>query len=731
LNYWAYKNRQGFRGPIEPSLFPMDKIFHSVASDYTDAYLLHRLELVALSDALREETVREWFEQEINKNGVVVESWNLISGLGHIRQETLAQAFARKFARSPVAGPDILPAESEEERRAYEESESKRTHAHPLRSNPTHIVARMDIRGQVDGDGQVFRVNPDAYQRRLSNMAVKGGAGMDPGNKGKFIPKSTDEAERQQRDSSPPRIARRLSTFFVVDDDSEEDANPQFVVGSESDDDDSVPDENEMAKLHATLDGVENDIASDAGQTTVGPVQIVTRHKAILCNKVYVPSLRGSIHQQPRQAMAGDKPIPARVSSLQQFATIHRGPSIRSVHGEVGTIPDISLEEELAEADIDSVASSPINLSPRSTPEANRVFSSPPAATTPASVISVQEWHYRPHLPDNRSAPVQQEKTYLPYRPPGYLLDNTAVSVEQGKYLPYRPPKARISRAVRLPSYIYLPPHLQRAATPSTLGSPPPELLDPRLPLTAAKIQQVMRRKDLVDAELLDAESGALSTETQFIDSVTPVYPGYDLVTYPFHLDNEVGCEFEDEIDPALLPAVLRVPCPTLEKMATRPSSPPVDAPDVTATWMGAFNSLHLSWPDNHDLAMELMDLSPRDRVARVEQLSIANVPIEVSGTEVQTLPQDPVAVYFDRRISTPTPETVISRRRSVVGLVGVEKFWRDREVEDLIMPKSAPPFPKKSFRGVDEVAAVEVCFCHEMGRDCACPGRGETTGWL
>lgn len=711
---------------MEPSLFPMDKIFHSVASDYTDAYLLHRLELVALSDALREETVREWFEREINKDGVVVEPWNLISGLGHIRQETLAQAFARKYAR-----PEILPAESEEERRSYEESESKRIHAHPLKSNPSHVVARMEIRGQVDGDGQVFRVNPDAYQRGLSDMAVKGGAGQDPGNKGKFIPKTANEAERQQRDPSPPRIARRLSTLFVVEDDSDEDANPQFVVGSNSDDD-SIPDEDEMAQLHATLDGVENDITNATDQTTVGPVQIVTRHKAILCNKVYVPSLRGSIREQPQQAMAGDNPIPARVSSLQQFATIHRGPSIRSVHGEVGTIPDISLQEELAEADFDSVASSPINLSPRSSFEAARVSSSTAAATTPVSIVSVQEWHYRPHLPDNLSAPVQRGKTYLPYRPPGYLLDNTTVSVQQGKYLPYRPPRVpSISRAVRLPSYIYLPPHLQRAATPSTLGSPPPELLDPRLPLTAAKIQQVMRHKDLVDADLLDAESGPLSTETQFINDITPVYPGYDLVTYPYHLDNEVGCEYEDEIDPALLPAVLRVSCPTLEKMAARPSSPPVDAPDVTATWMDAFNSLHLAWPDNHGRAMELMDLSPRDRVARVEQLAIANIPIEVSGTEVQTLPQDPVAVYFDRRISTPTPETVISRRRSAVGLVGVEKFWRDREVGDLIMPKSAPPFPKKSFLGVDEVAAVEVCFCHEMGRGCACPGRGETTGWL
>lgn len=289
LNYWSYKNRHGFRAPVEPILVPIVNIYQPVKADYTDAYLLHRLELSALATAVHEDTVRKWVDKEINKDGRVVEEWSLISALSHIRQETLAQAFARQFVQplsrlarnpSPTAPPGTA-----KERRALRNVKANEGSSSLSRGNPSHIIARMEICGNADGMHSPFIVHVDGYRRQ--NMEVASQA-MGLGEFG--------ETELQQLDSDEPRSASRLSNLFVV--------------GDDSDDDGDSAEDTHVGDLHNMPDIGRGDAASD-DNTLASPVRIVSRHKAILCSIRHVPSLRASLK---RQRVVDDKPSPNQMS---------------------------------------------------------------------------------------------------------------------------------------------------------------------------------------------------------------------------------------------------------------------------------------------------------------------------------------------------------------------------------------------------------------------------------
>ncbi|OIW31351.1 hypothetical protein CONLIGDRAFT_680060 [Coniochaeta ligniaria NRRL 30616] len=72
------------------------------------------------------------------------------------------------------------------------------------------------------------------------------------------------------------------------------------------------------------------------------------------------------------------------------------------------------------------------------------------------------------------------------------------------------------------------------------------------------------------------------------------------------------------------------------------------------------------------------------------------------------------------------------ARSRSAVGLVlpALPKMMcEDAQLSPA--PRSAPPFPRRGGRPFEEIAALPVCFCDELGRACECPEIIEPVVWL
>ncbi|RKU40811.1 hypothetical protein DL546_003817 [Coniochaeta pulveracea] len=281
-------------------LVPIASIYQPVKADCTDAYLLHRLELSALACAVRENTVRAWFDKEINKDGLTVEEWSLISALSHIRQETLVQAFARQFVRPhPGLGEppsSRAPPKTAKERRVLMKVKVEAGRGSPLNLNhPSHIIARMEICGNADGLPSPFVVDVDGYRGQNNKVT---GQNRDCRN--------GDKTDLQQQDpkSDEPRTTSQTSDLFVV--------------GDDSDDEEDLPDE---AIGPNGLNSDQGDVAS-GDDVPQSPLRIADRHKAILCSIRHVPALRVVIKGQP---MADDK---------RKFTEM---PVQASVHPDIGT----------------------------------------------------------------------------------------------------------------------------------------------------------------------------------------------------------------------------------------------------------------------------------------------------------------------------------------------------------------------------------------------------------
>lgn len=723
LNFWAYKNSQGMRQPVDPAVVPPAILFGPSNAIVVDPGDL-RLEMITLSEALHIwDLPGEFFSSQAYRDGDG--PLNLIEYLEEIRSTTLRRARRVGFANalsaptSKRANPDEGPGNTEMATIPGKYASSARV--------PVPSDRLTDVRGRrhlsTTACATSYTLNPTmVYQEDGTEEVNLHTSSRSPKGKEKAtdfpLPGEYQYPESANSVEQDYEAARQASVKHIGSQRHSGDAGPSKAY--------------ESLGASTYPDGASSD-AGSSDQVPVAPSdhgtplrKVVVRRKPILvvATKSPVLPMKGVIEN------ASDVDCDGYQTDYTEYDSDKSPRKIKATK---------SLYDEINE--VDSQASSPL-ISPASA-NLDSSLNHPLVGQFPTDTSSQRPSVFRNRpwdsgRPDSETIPTD----ILPHPTTPDTSLFPSMTRPSGGYGRFDRPDSQV-----LPVTLFSGPVKGNGAFAATTSHPLPDL---PCDMESSETSPDAHSQLLANAEADSNAYASRASPHQPVPNASNDSLPDGLAQHMADIDALFPHQFRpspsglvSEVDGASSPPTLSSPLGTDRNGAgyvfynphnhgnpfqSLPiPSPPLSAGRIAAVAQHAF----LSSPLVHTSFA-----SPQPRAApRIGTPPLARTP----SAELQSLYRDAIrtgrAVLHAPPPPTPADDvTRATRRKSVVGmfLSATPKMESEEAAQWREGPWSAPPFTSRGARQFEEVAVTAVCLCEEVGRsECMCPQVVEPTVWM